>query len=1435
MKKAVAKIFFCGLLFFLTNNNYALTYTVTNTNDAGLGSFRQAIMDANANATLDNIVFNIGSGSQTITLLSVVSLTTPAFIDGSSQPGFSGTQLISIAGVSKFQITLTGTTTVQWLDFSGNTGSTCILLNSVSNCTITNNNLSNVANGLRFVGSLTNNVITNNIINSTTSNGIFMNGIDVGSVINNNTIMNSSLVAINFASGGTPASITGNTLTGSTHALALKQVTNFTVSGSSGPNVNVYGNHPTKTLSLAQCTAVVVSNFNFGPTVTPPLNTHNPFLVSGCSNCLFNNVSAVGMSTGIEIGGYNTTNTITNCNFSNAAYRGINMSGATNIAWMIDNNNLTNCITALYYEGGTPASIKSNTFTGSGNAIMLRTVNNFTIDPPGGPGPNSNIMGGHTNSVLNFDNCNSINISNWNFPAVTAPPLNTRTPLYVYLSQNCLFNNNIITGMYTAMQFTQSNMSHTITNNDVSGAMFVGVQIMGGSSQNLVINNNNMTNCGFGLWYSGGIPTSINSNTFTGSARAIELDGINNFTLSPPGGPGPNTNVYGNHTLAIITLSGCNGINISNWNFVPITASPLNIRTPLEVYKSTNCVFNNNNLSGMKTGILFGSATPNNSGHTITNSNMSGATDYGICIFTNSANTGGFTINNNDLSNCGNIALRAPGSHASISNNTLTGSVNGMWLSSTNNFTLGPNTFGNQTGNSIHLFYCNGITIPNTVTGGAGGTGIFLDGCNNSVISNNMSCGRQYGIRVSVNSGNNSISTSSIGNCSIAGIKLDPNSFTTTINGVSFNNNSADIINNGVNTIISGTTTGNFAPIVTVNSGSICAGQSFTMIPSGGLSYSYIGGGPVVSPSITSTYSVVGTSTSGCVGSAISTVNVASPTITVNSGSVCAGDSFTIVPSGANSYTIEGGSFVVTPSVSTSYTINGTGTNGCISPVTFTSNITVNALPNISVNSGTICTGQSFTMIPGGANTYTFEGGSSIVSPTVNTNYTVTGTSIQGCPSSSFATSYVNFNNTAAPNITVNSGSVCVGKSFTINPGGANTYTVQGGASIVSPGISSTYTVVGTAANGCISSSFATSTVTVLPNPIIIVNTGSICAGNSFTITPSGASTYTLQGGNAVVSPTVNSSFTVVGTSTAGCVSTTPSTCFVTVKPGPTISVNSGSICSGQSFTLLPNGANTYTFQGGNAVVSPTVNSSYTVVGTSTAGCVSQTFATSTITVNATPTISVNNGSLCIGESFTIIPSGANNYTYSGGSAIVSPTTNSTYTVTGTLNGCMGQAVQSITVLGLPVIITSATPTFICAGQTSTVNVTGALNYSWSPAIPLNGIVSPTNTITYSVTGTDANNCTSTQAAITVSVDVCTNALAVSNAKTLIHVYPNPTGDKFTIELIKASEIEIYTSLGQIIYREKHPELRYEISLENFTKGIYFIKAGATMQKIIKE
>jgi hypothetical protein len=77
----------------------AATFTVTTTADSGPGSFRQAVLDANASTGADTIAFAIGTGAATIVTTSNLPTATESLtIDGTTQPGYAGTPLITVYG-----------------------------------------------------------------------------------------------------------------------------------------------------------------------------------------------------------------------------------------------------------------------------------------------------------------------------------------------------------------------------------------------------------------------------------------------------------------------------------------------------------------------------------------------------------------------------------------------------------------------------------------------------------------------------------------------------------------------------------------------------------------------------------------------------------------------------------------------------------------------------------------------------------------------------------------------------------------------------------------------------------------------------------------------------------------------------------------------------------------------------------------------------------------------------------------------------------------------------------------------------------------------------------------------------------------------------------------------------------------------------------------
>jgi gliding motility-associated-like protein len=568
----------------------------------------------------------------------------------------------------------------------------------------------------------------------------------------------------------------------------------------------------------------------------------------------------------------------------------------------------------------------------------------------------------------------------------------------------------------------------------------------------------------------------------------------------------------------------------------------------------------------------------------------------------------------------------------------------------------------------------------------------------------------------------------------------------------------------------------------------ICAGQSASLTASGALSYIWNPGGLsgstiAVSPLTTTTYTVSGTSASGCMGTAAVTVTVNNlPTVTASAGSasLCSGGSTTLTASGASSYiwtpgNISGNGISVSPATTTSYTVSGTSAAGCISTASVT--VTVNPLPLIAATAlpSVICAGSSSTLTASGGIAYVWNpgnisGNGIIVSPSSSTTYTVTGTDANGCAKT--ASISVVVNPKPVPVISASPASVCTGQSsvlsatagtsYSWNPGG-----MSGNNITVSPATTTIYTVTATSAAGCSGSSSLTLTVNPLPVITASASPSSICAGQSSTLTGNGANVYTwnpgnLTGNSITVTPTNSTTYTVSGTSSASCSNT--STVSVTVNPLPVITAtaSSGSICSGDNDTLTATGALSYVWSpngipGNSIVVSPSSTYTYTVTGSSAAGCTSA--AGVSITVNPIPNVNISASppNICMGSQSTLTASGASSYTWaasaslsssSGSTVVAQPVVNTSYTVTGTSNGCSADAGINIGVYSNLQISVSPTADTICKGGSTLLSAQGGLNYNWSPQNTLTPFVganvnaSPVTTTTYTVTGSDAGGCT---------------------------------------------------------------------------------------------
>ena len=523
-----------------------------------------------------------------------------------------------------------------------------------------------------------------------------------------------------------------------------------------------------------------------------------------------------------------------------------------------------------------------------------------------------------------------------------------------------------------------------------------------------------------------------------------------------------------------------------------------------------------------------------------------------------------------------------------------------------------------------------------------------------------------------------------------------------------------------------------------------CPGAPITLTPTSTVTNTWYnwsnqmqGSGAItVSPMTPTTYTVTGTSTWGCTGTASIAVGIL-PNLTIGvtptSAAICLGTSTTLTASGGTSYTWT---------------------------------------PSATLNTGT--------------------GATVTASPTTQTTYTVVGTT-STCTGSTTVTVSINPNlvisvNPAAP-------SICIGTSISLAGAGGTTYTWTPSATLSSgtgtpvtatPLAATTYTVVGANANGCTGST--TVTVSINPNLVISVTPANpmTCPGDPEPMTGAGADTYVWSpsaslsdsvGTTVNAAPLVATTYTVVGTNAAGCTGST--TVHVAMNPDIVISVtpSNPSTCPGDPIALSGVGATTYVWTPSNTLsdsvgtvvsASPLVATTYTVVGNAN-GCTGST----TVTVAMNPDIIVTSTpiAICIGTSGVLTASGGDTYIWTpsntlnvstGATVTASPIVTTTYTVTGNASGCTGSTGVTVTVFPAPLISIVSTPPDICPGDTSELTTSFVSpSYSW---LPTNGLTSPNTQTTLA-----------SPSATTTYTLVANNNGCVSTAEYTLVVNPLPT------------------------------------------------------------
>ncbi|WP_375446151.1 SdrD B-like domain-containing protein [uncultured Fibrella sp.] len=377
-----------------------------------------------------------------------------------------------------------------------------------------------------------------------------------------------------------------------------------------------------------------------------------------------------------------------------------------------------------------------------------------------------------------------------------------------------------------------------------------------------------------------------------------------------------------------------------------------------------------------------------------------------------------------------------------------------------------------------------------------------------------------------------------------------------------------------------------------LTSASVCVGQPVTLTASGGNSYTFSTGLInttglfAFTPTSSTVISVTVGNGSGCTSATAVVVTVNTPTTlpTFPPLVLCqgAGGSFGVnLASGESAYwttptstTINGATVTIanaTASSAGTYTLIYTNATGCVSTTTAT--VIVNPRPTATLNSATVCAGTSVTLTATGGTSYTFSNGTVNLTglltftPTSSTVISVTVGNGSGCTSATGVVVTVN------PPTTLPTFSpllLCQGDggSFGVNlASGASAYWITPASTTISSGTvtianatasnAGTYTLIYTNNTGCVSTT--TAVVTVNPRPSLTLTSATVCAGQSGTLTASGAATYQWSNGasTSAIQVSVAGPYSVTGTTVQGCSAIATANLTVSQVLSPTITVGS--------------------------------------------------------------------------------------------------------------------------------------------------------------------------------------------------------------------------------------------------------------------------------------
>jgi uncharacterized repeat protein (TIGR01451 family) len=1185
---------------------------VTTNADSGTGSLRQAILDANNNVCSFpcTIAFNLPGGQLTIAPPTSLPALTAANvrIDATTQPGYSGTPLVTLDGSSNpnpstgLQLS-GGNDTVKGLSIVTFQGS-AILIDTAGSDTVAANYL-----GVHTDGSTAGQNAGEGVMVSSANN-----------TIGGTTAAARNVISGNFGSGVVlkSGSATGNTVRGNYIGLTAAGTTNVAnhtdgIQILNGASFNTIGG------TTAAERNVISGNNNSGIYIT-----------SGAANCNGNVIS--GNFIGTDAAGTTSIGNTTGV-----------FLGALVTSTSIANNTIVSNVKGIGFDGpGTGNAILGNSITGnSGLSIDLANDGSTANDGgDGDTGPNNlqntptfvdaALAGGTLTAHVNVDSAAVANTAGLRVELFKSDASGLHA--VTFLASQC-FAGNALSGAAITVASAPVVVGDKLVATATSYADAACGTVADGTSEFSAAVS--VTSCTppAATITAGGPTTFCTGGSVTLTASAGASYQWRNFATPIVGA---NAQQYvattsGSYTVTVTNAGGCSATS---------SATSVSVNSTVNVTISaggptTFCAGGSVTLTANPSGgsgtfasyqwLLNGSPIGGANG---TAYNATAAGNYSVTVTDSAGCTGTSAPQSVTVNAPPSAVISAPASTcANTTNNVATVNPAG---GATYSWSITNGTISSGQGTSSIVFSAGttspvSISVTATLNGcsATGSASVAVGAFTPTITGSNTFC-----------PGGNTTLTSSAGT-----------SYQWSLNGSPIGSaNSQTYVAN---------TAGNYT--VAVTNGSGCSGTSAPFA---------VSQAPLATPTITA-----GGPTTFCAGGSVTLTSSTAATyqwLLNGSPTGNTAQSINVTSSGSYSVTVTSGSCNATSSA-VSVTVNAPPSASISAPASTCANTTNNvasvsatggATYSWSITNGTISSGQ-------GTSSIVFSAGTT--SPiSISVTATLNGCSATGSASVAVGafTPTITGSNTFCPggNTTLTS-SAGTSYQWSLNGSPIGSATSQ---SYVA-NAAGNYAVAVTNGSGCSGTSapFAVSQAPLATPTITAGGPTTFCASGSVTLTSSAAATYQwlLNGsptGNTAqsINATISGSYSV--TVTSGSCSATSSPISVTVNPNPTVAITGpASVCAGGSATLdagpgfatyaWSNGANTQSI-----TVSPASPTTYSVTVTSN-GCSASASKTITISSGAstaaiTAPSSVPTGSTGNSASVNTAQSGSTySWTISGG------------------------------------------------------------------------------------------------------------------------------------------------------------------------------------------